>query len=260
MAPRGLKKAIETSAPGKLIRGKFTGFRAVGDDGKPEGPMLAGITKRLSERLHSKGELEESAIKSSTWTPAAWKNNNGGLRRGSAIDAQVSRLASASDATRKRSSLFKYSKIAFSALDIAGLEPIMGQRVVLNRQKGLATACDIVCHRKNDNALVVVELKCGYSGNRTIPAYFKRKAQKLASPCSTASDCVLHRHLAQLAVTHHLLATEPGLLSALKGHGVAAIEGALLYVNDNDSQLHELPGWWKKRGSKLLTLLAAPSG
>lgn len=255
MAPRGLKTFLTSSAPGKLRGGKFKGYCAIDNDKKYVGPMLKGITKRLTERLYSDGELDQASIESTDWTPPAWRGNAGGLRRGRAIDAQVSRLAGASEVARKNAGKFKFTSHAFSALAFAKLEPICGQRVVLNRALGIATACDIVCWRKSDNAVVVVELKCGFSGNRTLAAVKNKRPQQLHSPMSTASDCLLHRHLSQLTATRHLLATESGFVKGLKGFGISKIAGALLYVNDANTAVHELDPWWQRRGKALCALL-----
>ena len=254
--PRGIKAFLQQTAPGKLTKGKFTGYRAVDAHGAFEGPTLKGITKRLHAKLYSAGELDDSAVSSTEWTPGAWQGSNGGLRRGKAVDTQTSRLASASESARRKASKFKFTTLAFSALAHAGLEPIIGQRVVLSRTHGIATAADMVCYHAASNALVVVELKCGFSGNRTLAATVHQTPQRMQAPCTGASDCVLHRHLAQLTVTRHLLATEPRLASQLKTKfGISQIRGSLLYVCDRDTQLHELGEWWQKRGAALVKVL-----
>jgi len=256
--PKGLKAFIQQTAPGKLTRGKFKGYRAVDAQGAFEGNTLKGITKLLASKLYSAGDLDERATSATEWTPGAWQGNHGGLRRGKAVDSQVSRLAGASSAARSKASKFKFTNLAFSALNTAGLEPVVGQRVTLSRQHGIATAADVICYDATNNAIVVVELKCGFSGNRTLAATAKRVAQKLNSPCSGASDCVLHRHLAQLTVTRHLFATESRLASQLKKRfDITEIRGSLLYVCDRDTQLHTLTAWWQKRGKALVQTLGS---
>jgi hypothetical protein len=116
----------------------------------------------------------------------------------------------------------------------------------------------MVCFHAASNSLVVVELKCGFSGNRVIPAVFNGKTQKMNAPCSGAGDCILNRHLAQLTVTRQLLEAEPRFKSQLKAQfGIETIHGVLLYVCDRDTQLHELGEWWRKRGRALVQTLAA---
>lgn len=256
--PRGLKTFLQQTSPGKLTTGRYKGYRAVDAHGAFDGPTLKGITKRLHLKLYSAGELADSAVSSTEWTPGAWQGSNGGLRRGKAVDSQVSRLASVSDTARTRASKFKFTTLAFSALERAGLQPVIGQRVVLSRANGIATAADMICYHEATNALVVVELKCGFSGNRTLPATVNRTHQQMKSPCSGASDCILHRHTAQLAVTRHLLETEPRLMNQLKKQfNILDIRGSLLYVCDRDTQLHELGSWWYKRGAALIELLGS---
>lgn len=256
--PRGLKAFIQHSSPGKLTLGKYKGYRAINAHGDFEGPTLKGITKRLHSNLYSKGELDDTATSSTEWTPGAWKGTNGGLRRGKAVDTQVSRLAGAGKGTREKASKFKFTTLAFSALEKAGLDPVVGQRVALSRQHGVATAADMICYHASSNSLVVLELKCGFSGNRLMPATVKGKPQKMNAPCAGADDCLLNRHTAQLAVTHHLLTTEPRFQSHLKSQfGIAKIRGMLLYVCDRDTQLHEMSNWWSKRGRALVENLAS---
>ena len=258
MAPRGLKKFLTDSSPGKLVRGKYTGFKAFDRDGNTQGRMLKGITKLLHTKLYSTGTLDESATKSTEFRGKCWRGGDGGIRRGKAIDSQVSRLASASVGKRNSSSKFKLTRLAFGALEAAGLEPITGQRVVLDEKRGIATACDVVCYRKQDSSLVVVELKTGYSSDRTMPATTKKnQACFLASPCSTASDCVLNRHFAQLSVTRHLLSCERSFVKSLKDRfGICSIHGALLYACDRDSSLYHLEEWWVRRSKRIVDTIS----
>lgn len=253
--PRGLKKVVTDTAPGKLTKGKFCGYRAIDKDGAYEGPTLKGITKLLAAKLYSIGELDTACTTSTEWTPPAWQGESGGLRRGKAVDAQVSRLAGASEAARKNGSKFKFTSFTFSALAHAGLEPVAGQRVVVCKKHGIATACDIVCYHAETKSLVVVELKCGFSGNRTLAATLKGAPQRMAAPCKGADDSILNRHLAQLTVTRHLLASERSLKAALAHLDITDIRGALLYVRDADSQLYPLSNWWIRRGAALVKLL-----
>ena len=259
MPPRGLKKLITESATGKLVRGKFTGFKAVDRNGATVGPMLRGITKLLHAKLYSAGDLDDSATKSTEFRGDSWKGSEGGIKRGKAVDSQVSRLASAGVGKRNSTSKFKMTRLAFAALEAAGLEPLTGQRVVVDQKSRIATACDIVCYSERENSLVVVELKTGYSGNRTLPATTRdRRPCQMFSPCSTAFDCVLNRHLAQLAVTRHLLASERKLTKELRDRfGINSIKGVLLYTCDRDTAVYRLADWWTRRGSKIVETISA---
>ena len=137
---------------------------------------------------------------------------------------------------------------------------VSGQRVVVDSKHGVGTACDVVCYRPRDNALVVVELKTGYSGNRTLAATKKNSTApcKMRSPCSTAADCVLHRHMAQLAVTRHLLASERAFVAALKTRfKIEAVRGILLYACTRDTSVYDLGEWWVRRSKRVLEPIAA---
>jgi hypothetical protein len=160
-----------------------------------------------------------------------------------------------SDKYRKRGSTFKLTRFVFNALEKAGLASIMGQRCVASAKHRLGTACDLVCYKKDTNEVVVVELKCGFRANINLPAVNgKKKPLNMNSPCSTAPDCILNRHFAQLAVTHFMLASEPGILQKL---GVSGIGAALLHANDSETSLYILPNWWQKRGKAITEAISA---
>lgn len=248
MVLRGLKALIKKTSRGKLVRSKaYTCFRAVTPHGRPRGAKLKGVSKRLNELVYSQYELP---MPSQRFT--GWKGLGGGLRRGKAVDAQVSRLAKASATKRKTAKMLKLTRLCFDALAFHALVPVEAQRVVLDERRGVATAIDIVCQR-GDDELVLVELKCGYSGDRSLPVQGTNgRVVKLKAPLKTATDCALHRHLAQLAATYALFVTEQGTQKALERKGITTVSGALLYVDDERSELHALPPWWQKRGERLL--------
>ena len=242
---RGVRSLLEKTSPGKLVRGKFAGFRMKSSSGRATGKRLKGLTRLLDAKIYSKGALQFGA---SGWRGTAWQGEKGGLRRGRAVDAQVSRLANASEATRRKSKMLKFTRLAFDALRYHDLSPVGSQRVVLHDRKRLATAVDVVCSR-GDEELVLVELKCGYCGDRKAPTLPKAN---LKAPLQKAADCALHRHFAQLSATLALFRREQGTLRALKGKGVTKVSGVLLYVDDEGSQKYELPDWWVRRGEKIL--------
>ena len=255
--PKGLKKLIQDHSPGKLTTGKFKGYRAVDCHGNYTGPTLKGITKLLETKLYSDGDIDGGACDSPAWKPTAWRGNHGGLRRGRAVDSQVSRLASSSMSTIKKANKYKYTAFFFSAIHKSGLEPILGQRIVISRPRGLATAADVVCLDKERNALVLVELKTGYSCNRTLPAFLNGEPQKMKHPCSQADDSLLNRHLAQLAVTRQMLVSEDALIKQLKiQYGIVDISGKLIYVCDRETAIYDLPPYFVRRGKALLRTLA----
>lgn len=242
---RGVRSLLQKTSLGKLVRGKFAGFRMKSSSGRATGKRLQGLTRLLDAKIYSKGALQFGA---SGWRGKAWQGEKGGLRRGRAVDAQVSRLANASEATRRKSKMLKFTRLAFAALRYHDLVPIGSQRVVLHDRKRLATAVDVVCSRGKDE-LVLLELKTGYCGDRKAPTLPKAN---LKAPLQKAADCALHRHFSQLAATLALFKREKGTLRALKGKGVVNVSGVLLYVDDAGSQKYELPTWWARRGEKIL--------
>jgi len=240
---RGIKSLIQKSAPGKLSRsGKFACFRARTSSNRPTGPKLRGITKLLTKKLYS------SATPPSTgsWRGGAWQGEGGGLRRGKAVDAQVSRLAKASEAMRKRSKMLKLTKLTFNALAYHSLVPIDAQRVVIDRARGIGTAVDVVCMR-GAHELVLVELKTGFGGDRTQSA-----GTCMQTPLVKAKDSHINRHFAQLAVTMHLFNREAGTLAKLLAKGVDKVSGCVLYVDGDVSEKFELPQWWERRGERIV--------
>ncbi len=253
MAPRGLKSALRKSAPAKLTgSGKFKAFRCV-RDGRPEGPNLRGLTKALENQLYSDGELPAAALHGAT-PRGGWRGRGGGRRRGAAVDAQLSRLINAGK-TRPAARQYSLTRLTLAALAEHGLEPVLAQRAVCSARQRLGTACDIIAYEKGDGRLVVVELKCGFSGDKTAAAQRDGAPRRMRPPLRSCADCVLHRHLAQLAVTRELLLQEKDL-AKLQALGVASeVDGALLYVDDDGTSLYPLGEWWKARAPRLLDAL-----
>jgi hypothetical protein len=253
--PRGLKAIITSTAPGKLVRSKFAHYRATNADGTVRGSPLRGITKRLNEVLYSNGEFPEGVFKGE-WRGGAWKGSGGGIRRGKAIDSQVSKLAGASKQKRAASNKFKLTRMLFGILDQAGIEPLCGQRVVIDEGKRLGTAADVVGYRSSDRKIVLIELKSGYNGDRTAPALKGGKVCFFQVPNCKAKDTIVNRHFAQLAATLEMFVAERRTIMQLKDkHGVAGVEGIVVYVNDAKAEVYELPHWWLKRGKAIVCSL-----
>lgn len=247
---RGVRALLLKTAPGKFSKsGKFSCFRLKSATGRATGCKMRGITKRLTSRVFSKGTVPTGPA---AWRGTAWRGKGGGLRRGKAVDAQVSRLANLSESKRGGAKMLKFTRLAFAALKYHDLVPIGSQRVVLDAAKRLGTAVDVVCTRRT-NEVVLVELKCGFAGLRTAAV---SPAANLNGPLTKATDCILHRHFAQLAATTALFLAERGTLRALKTKGVEKIGAVLLYVNDDATVKYELPDWWRRRGAKILSSIA----
>lgn len=256
-APRGLKALLLKTSPGKLVRARaYTCYRATTPSGKPRGAKLRGVAKRLSELVFSRGELPVQSRAAGASRGGAFRGQDGGLRRGKAVDAQVSRLCKASAAARSKAKMLRLTRIVFHAMAHHKLEPVDAQRVVLDERRRLGTAVDVCCYDAKRKALVLVELKTGFAGDRALPVRDSfGRVLGMQAPLAKADDCALHRHLSQLAATHALFLRETGTLQALKRKGIHKVEGALLYVTDHASELHRLCPWWQKRGARLLDRL-----
>ena len=247
---RGVRALLARTSPGKLSgSGKFKCYRACTSNNRPTGPKLRGITKLLASRVHSSAELP-SASGSGTWRGGAWQGPGGGLRRGKAVDTQVSRLANASAATRKTAKMLKLTRLFFNALGYHHLVPVGSQRVVTDLRRRIGTAIDVVCTR-GEHELVLVELKFGFSGARAASA-----GTRLQTPLHKAKDSALHRHFAQLATTLALFEREEETLTQLAAKGIDTVSAVLLYVDDKATEKFELPAWWRKRGNKIVERIA----
>ncbi len=240
---RGVRALLKRTAPGKLAKsGAFACYRARNDANRPTGPKLRGITKLLADRLHSPAALPIS----SSWRGQTWSGKNGGLRRGRAVDAQVSRLANASALMRKHSRMLKLTRLCFNALAYHNLVPVGSQRVVIDALRGIGTAADLVCMRGR-HELVLVEVKTGFGGDRT-----KGVGTTMRPPLQKAKDCHANRHFAQLAVTLHLFKQEEETLAKLAAKGIDQVSGCVLYVDADLSELFALPAWWERRAARIV--------
>ena len=255
---RGLKSLIVKSSPGKLVKSKFrAGYRATGEDGKVRGPKLRGVARMLDEHVFSGAQLPTQTGEGPSGLGGGFWGGDG-RRRGAAVDAQVSRLAKSTQSVRNSSRQLQLTRVTFNALAYHNLEPIEAQRVVLDERRRLATAIDVVClNRDRDDEVVLVELKTGFMGDRAMPARDScGKVIKMRAPLTTARDCALHRHLAQLAATRELFVREAATMKALHKKGITRVVGILLYVTPSGSEIHRLPTWWSKRGERILEHLA----
>lgn len=257
MAPRGLKTLLAKSAPAKLVGSG----RKIGFESRATGTKLRGITKQLRERLWSEGMLPLIARQSdmSIRAQGTWSGKKGGQRRGDRVDKQLSKIINAGkEAAKKQKSMFRLTRMALSALANRGLDPVIAQRSVISEPHRLGTAADILAYHKETNRLVVIELKCGYDRGRQAAATDEGKPCKMRSPCGQASDCNVHRHLAQLTVTRELFAREHDTMKKVGDLGIdQTIDGLLMYINDAGAEFYDLTEWWKKKASKVVQAIAA---
>jgi len=245
MAPRGLKSALKKPNVKLTGAGKFKGYVRVNPDGSTS-RKLRGITKALSKHIFSDGTLPWGS-----GSRLGWKGKGGGRRRGSAVDAQLSRIVNSGAKTKAK---FRLTRMAVAALKKVGLEPVVAQRAVASGSLG--TAADILAYHAKNRRLVVVEVKCGYGGVRHAPATKDGKKCKMRAPLSQVVDTALHRHFAQVAATRQMLLGDKDVTKKLEALGLDTELGALLlYLDDETAELFELPDWWARRGAKLLKAL-----
>lgn len=253
--PRGLKKIVKSTSPVRLSgTGRFKGFVLL-KHGKPTNVKLSGLTKKLDARIFSNGTLPSIATHGSE-RRVGWKGKSGGRRRGSAVDAQLTKCINSGKTTPQKGH-YSLTKLVLVALSEYGLVPVMAQRGCCSVQNRVGTAADIVCFNTKTNRMSIVELKCGFSGSRTVPARRSGVACTMNFPVEKAPDCVLNRHLSQLAATTFLIQSETRTLSKIAALGIEVdeLEAFLLYANEEKCDVIPLPEWWKKKSSKLVQSL-----
>lgn len=258
MAPRGLKTMLKKTAPAALTgTGKYRGFTVL-RQGMKTGTKLRGLTKRLQKKVWSAGELPSIAKRSNGRAGGHWAGKQGGRQRGAKVDAQLTRLINAGPAEMKKAlHVYRLTKMVLSGLASKGLEPVLAQRAAMSEAHRIGTAADIVAFDKKANRMVVIELKCGFDSGRTAAAVKGGKACKMGTPLGGASDCNVHRHLAQLAVTREMLSREKEMLDRVGDLGMEKeLAGLLMYANDEGVEFFDLTEWWVKRGAKVLNAIA----
>ena len=237
--------------------GKRRGFVLI-EQGKPTRSKLRGLTKLLQRRIWSDGELPSIAMRADPRPGGHWRGPKGGRARGAKVDAQLSRLInSGPSALKKAGHVYNLTRFALAAFAQRGLEPVCAQRVVCSEAHRVGTAADVLCYSKKENCIVVVELKCGFDHGRKAAARKGGAACKMRGPLAQAADCVVHRHLAQLAVTVGLLKKERATLDRVAGLGVErGPRGLLMYVADEGVEFFSLTEWWSRRATKILSQIS----
>ena len=214
----------------------------------PTGKRMRGLTRRLAMRAWSTGVIPRPAASKRT----GWKGKGGGRRRGTAVDAQLSRVVNRG-VTRPAKGQFRLTQLVLGALAQASMRPLLAQRGVCDASRCIATAIDLLCYNRTSNRLVVIELKCGHGNGRSDVARSDDGACTMRGPLSKVKDTILNRHFAQLAATRELFVRERDTLAQLVAMGVDAdVDAILLYVNDEKVETYELHNWWTKRASKLI--------
>jgi len=248
MPPRGLKKVLKETVRARFVKGKWAHYE------DKSGRKLKGLHPALQERVFSSGVLP-SIARYGTVKRGGWKGKGGGRKRGAAVDKQLSAAVNRGKAKPAKGQ-YTLTKYALAALQEHKLEPVCAQRVVCDSGRRLGTAIDCLCYDEAQNRLVVVELKCGHSGAKKAAAQREGRACKMQTPLGRAPDCTLNRHLAQLMVTRELFVNEHETLGKLQMLGLSAdVGGALLYVNDEATELYPLDDWWTKKAGKVMGVL-----
>jgi hypothetical protein len=250
-----LKLDLESSAPCALKRHRLRACFAnrTGDRRR----IYRGLTTALSRAYWSEGEFTSLAFGNRAVLPRAWKGADAGLRRGTAVDAQITRLVQAGARVPKKGQ-FKLTQAILSALDLEGLVPFLSQLPVASGDSNVATAMDLLCHSKNTDELAVVELKCGFSGDLLAPAVgLKGGFCRMKQTLKNAPDCILNRHFAQLSCTLRMFAADANFTSIVRAHGFQTVTRAVLVYADElrsgpRARVYELPEWWKKRAGCVL--------
>lgn len=247
MTVAALRALLRRTAPVRLTgAGKFRGFRLLRNQ-KLTNKALRGLTKRLQRNVFSKGLLPAEARKGDA-RGALWKGKQGGRRRGTAIDRQVSGAVNGRPPKR----MHTLTKVVLNALKGLNLTPVLAQRGVASVSSNVASAADVLAYDAASKTLVVVELKTGHAHGKLLAARCDCVDQTMRGPLSKASDCVAHRHLAQLSATRQMLVNESDVMSKLAKLGVEQVGGMLLYVTDSRVETVTLAPWWRDRGPAIL--------
>lgn len=253
MAPRGLAHALKSTLKCKLSgKGKYRGFRTIGKN-----VALRGLTRCLEDAIFSDGIMPGAATHGGV-KRVGWKGKDGGRRRGTAVDSQISRVVN-----RKRSKakpakgLYTLTNVALATLHERRWEPVCAQRGVCDEKRRVGTALDILCYERKTNRLLVVELKTGFSGDKKLAAQKAGKPCKMHAPLSRVPDNTINRHFAQLAATREMLQSEAPFIGLIKGMDIESDIGAvLLYVNDDMAETYVLDAWWVSHAKRMLTALS----
>ena len=245
-----IKKLLCKTQPAKYFHGKFSGFRVV-KDGEPS-TRVRGVTKSIAKKLFSSGTLPLVARRGEARPGGHWKGKNGGRRRGKCVDAQVSRLVNGG--AKIDGHVFQLTKAVFAALEMKKLKPVIAQRTVASEAHRLGSAIDIMCLDET-NALVLVELKCGFDKYRKVAAVKNNVACKMRKPLQDRYDSTLNRHMLQLTVTYGLFMTETETLAELKKLGITRVRGLLLYAADHGAEFHVLSKKWRDSAADILNKL-----
>lgn len=154
-----------------------------------------------------------------------------------------------------------HARLLLSALYKEGLLPVVGQFAVAARANRVATAADLLAMDSRDGSLVVVELKCGYAGERDAAAF---DGNNMHPPLASLPDTVRNRHLAQLAATVELVRQDESIqsihsqMTTMDGTPAPrAVRGILLHATVDRVEVSWLSDNWLARGRLILARCVA---
>ena len=253
---KALRRDLQHNVKYALVgKGRFRGFAPIGSDGRAQlGQKCGGLTKRLSEHIFSYGQLP-SITKQALERRS---RRQSGFARGKKVDAQLTRIANGG--TLRLSALHPLSSATLGALRTEGMQLVCGQLSVGSNTHHLATAIDLVALRVGTDGrqeLVLIELKTGFDQGRTMSAMKAGRSQNLRGPLSSASDCLTHRHMAQIAAAAALFVGDQTVTELLTRHNISRVSGVLLYANNESVELHAMDNWWVSRGAAIVMACAA---
>lgn len=166
-----------------------------------------------------------------------------GRRRGTLVDTQAALIFN-TPGVKLKTKCHAFTAKFLSALKAEGLQRVRAQVAVADVERRVATAVDFVCYRPADDAVVLVELKCGFESSD--PVWLAKHERS---------------HALQLAVTKHLFRlTYPGIervrtlvfrvhSAGVRVHGVSAEIKAMVNTTLEQIQVRR-PTSYKKRAPK----------
>jgi hypothetical protein len=163
-----------------------------------------------------------------------------GRKRGTMVDEQAARVFNAPGGKLKQK-MHPFTAKFLSALKAEGLQRVRAQVAVADVDRRIATAVDFVVYRPSDDAVVLIELKCGFESSDS--AWLAKQERA---------------HAVQLAVTKRLFAlTYPAVknvralvfrvhTAGVRVHGVPAEAKALVDSTLAQIQRRKAKGYKKR--------------
>lgn len=246
-----LRKFLKDRQPAALCGSRNTKQFRMLRLGVPAGPPLRGITKLMERRLFcTTAALPHAATHG--FDPARWAKTSG-RARGARVDRQLTRVVNGERGARPS---YLLTQLVLGFLAEQGLRPVFCQRVVAAPEARLATAIDLLAYDAAEDALWVLELKCGYSGDREAAAQRGGRPCTMQPPLGSATDNLFNRHMLQAVLGREMLVREPGFLAGLSGgFGVADVRAGVIYADGNAVQLVVPAQWWAARAGRALRAL-----